>query len=200
MSTFEIVPDWHKKQSLNWQISGGPGVSAAWGLAGNAQVFRFTNKDLHKSYAFAYVGGGVGLAISADLGKFIGAVGQVTDQAANTYGNPLSMPGLDKTTVLRPFSFYDVVGALGGIFQASTSAIASVGAKFWQFGTRSGPFVRYEGPSIEAKLAVSVEPLNITGGALFPLDPEFHYVRKQEFVHMRDTKPSQNFRFHPGKI
>lgn len=200
MSKFEIVPSWHKQQTKKWQISGGPGFSAAFGLAGNAQVFRFCHQELNKTYPFAYVGGGVGLAFSLDLGKFLSNVAQVTDQATNTSGNPLSVPGLDKTTVLRPFSFFDLIGAVGGIFQASVAAVASAGAKFWQFGNRDGMFVRYEGPAVEAKLAVSVEPLNVTGGTLFPMSFEFDYVRKQEFVHMRDTRPSQNFKFDPGKM
>ena len=194
---FEVVPGWHRQESKNWEVSGGPGLSAAYGLAGNVMVFRFRNLDQKKTYPFAYVGGGVGLAFSADLGKFLNAASQGTEQAANTSGNPLSVKGLDKTTVLRPFSFYDLVGAQGGVFQASVAAVASAGVKYWQFGVRGNMFVRYEGPAVEAKIAVSVEPLNLTAGGLFPMSNEFNYVRREEFKRALTTPPSQNFATGP---
>ncbi|MBX3501578.1 MAG: hypothetical protein KF889_19225 [Alphaproteobacteria bacterium] len=98
-----------------------------------------------------------------------------------------------------PLSCFDVVGAVGGVFQSSMAAGASVGAKYWQFGNRDGMSMQYAGPSVEAKIAVSIEPLNVAGGAHFPFSLEFDYVRLREFVHMRDTRPGQNFRFAPGK-
>lgn len=196
---FETVPSWHKTQTKKWQISGGPAVAVAYGAALNVMYFRFHHVELGKTYPFVYAGLGVGLSFSVDLGKFLSPISQATDQAANTSGNPLSIKGLDKTTVLRPFSFFDLVGARGGVFQASVAAAASTGVKFWQFRGPQGYFVRYEGPAVEVKLAVASEPLNLTAGGLYPVDLEFQYVRKEEFTRMRDTRPSQNFNFNPGK-
>lgn len=51
--------------------------------------------------------------------------------------------------------------------------------------------------AVGAKIAVSVEPLNLTAGVLFPMSNDLNYARREEFKRMLTTPPSQNFATGP---
>ena len=172
------------------------------------QTFQFTNITQGKSYSFSFIGGGGtlgsaidGSAIKDGFKKVLteSAKGLANDQVAGAINSGLAKVNKaakrlkpTKVEIFKPFCWRNLAGAIGGAFQAGASAGVAAGATFWLFRDGEGPLFRIVNSGVEVKLAIGVEALSLSAGALLA-PPEFQYTDRAEFVRQRDTPPSMNF-------
>jgi hypothetical protein len=186
-----VRPAWHMAKTRNWGISGGAKFSGGIGIIPGVKFFKFTNKDLGKSYDFAYCSLSGGFAAKLDLGSVVEFFAGKISQATDAKGNPSQVQNasFDKVNVLKPFSFHDLMGATGGNFSAAVAAIASIEASYFCVFVGSSRIFEIGPPGPEAKIAVEVNVLSLGAGTFLPADSEFDYVQKEEFNYILKNGP-----------